>query len=61
MICIPVGNWRKEAIKERERMDEAKQNGDRRTNAETILNRCVNIIEYLCDILIHHDVQLENY
>ena len=61
MICIPVGKWRKEAIKERERMDEAKQNGDRRANAETILNRCVNIKEYLCDILIHHDVQLENY
>ena len=35
MICIPVGKWRKEAIKERERMDEAKQNGDRRANAET--------------------------
>ena len=61
MICIPVGKWRKEAIKERERMDEAKQNGDRRANAETILNRCVNIKEYLCNILIHHDVQLENY
>ena len=61
MICIPVGKWRKEAIKERERMDEAKQNGDRRANAETVLNRCVNIKEYLYDILIHHDVQLENY
>ena len=61
MICISVDKWRKEAIKERERMDEAKQNGDRRANAETVLNRCVNIKEYLCDILIHHDVQLENY
>ena len=60
MICIPVAKWRREAIKERERMDEAKQNGDRRANAETVLNRCVNIKEYLYDILIHHDVQLEN-
>lgn len=61
MICIPVDKWRKEAFKERKRMDEAKQNGDRRANAETVLDRCVNIKEYLCDILIHHDVQLENY
>lgn len=61
MKAIPVNGWRKAAIKERERMEEQKLNGDRRANAETVLNRCVNIHERLCHILINHDVQLANY
>ena len=61
MVTIPVEGWRRAANKERERMEEEKNNGERRNNAETVLNRCVNIKAYLCNILINHDVQLENY
>ena len=62
IVKIPVDRWKKEAIKERENITQLKREGKKTPNANnTTLNRCLNIKTYLQNILINHDVQLENY
>lgn len=62
ILTIPVDRWNKEARKERENITQLKREGKKTPNANnTTLNRCLNIKVNLRNILINHDVQLENY
>lgn len=61
ILKIPVDQWNKKAIEERRNITLRGREGKKPSNANTALNRCMNIKHNLCDILIHHDVQLENY
>ena len=61
IITLDVEKWHKKAIEERRNITQLRREGKKTTNAITALNRCVNIKANLCKILIHHDVQLENY
>lgn len=61
IITLDVEKWHKKAIEERRNITQLGRDGKKTSNAITALNRCVNIKANLCKILIHHDVQLENY
>ena len=61
IITLDVEKWHKKAIEERRNITQLRREGKKTTNAITALNRCVNIKANLCNILINHDVQLENY
>lgn len=61
IITITVDQWHKKAVEERRNITQLGREGKKTSNAITALNRCVNIKANLCNILINHDVQLENY
>ena len=61
IVKIPVDQWNKKAIEERRNITIKGREGKKPSNANTALNRCMNIKNYLLDILIHHDVQLDNH
>ena len=61
ILTIKVDQWHKKAVEERRNITQLGREGKKTSNAITALNRCMNIKENLCKILINHDVQLENY
>lgn len=60
MRVYSVDLWERMARKEKEEMIAEKQEGKRKSNAQTVLNRCVNIELELRDILMSHGVQPMN-
>ena len=61
ILKIPVAQWNKKAIEERRNITLCGREGKKPSNANTALNRCMNIKHNLCNILIQHDVQLDNH
>ena len=61
ILKIPVVQWNKKAIEERRNITLRGREGKKPSNANTALNRCMNIKHNLCNILIQHDVQLDNH